>query len=279
MKKIFSKILILLLLFLILFNFVYKNEVQAAPDEIIASAINVVTNVGGGVYGIITWWGRLQIVAIAYAIDKAFYNMAMSDNGRIGDDVGNITPFQIFFNKYKLLDINIFNINSYSSGSIGYSIRSNVAVWFYTVRLISSIILLAILVYVGIRMALSTISSDKARYKEMLVDWCVSLILIFTIQYIAIFIFNINEAIVKSLEGLATSTVTTDGAAGMFPLSDINDIHGRIALLSIIGIGFTGITATFAYCGLTFMTIGFFIAYVKRLIKVAFNRPKTLINC
>ena len=45
-------------------------------------------------------------------------------------------------------------------------------------------ILLCVLIYVGIRMAISTVASDKAAYKKMLVDWACSLALIFLLQYI-----------------------------------------------------------------------------------------------
>lgn len=61
-----------------------------------------------------------------------------------------------------------------------YKFRTAVAVWYYALRTIASAILLVVLIYVGIRMAMSTVSAEqKASYKKMLVDWTVSLVLIF----------------------------------------------------------------------------------------------------
>ena len=47
-------------------------------------------------------------------------------------------------------------------------------------RTVSIIGLIVTLLYLGIRMALSTIAEDKAKYKELLVSWLVSFIIVFT---------------------------------------------------------------------------------------------------
>ena len=111
-------------------------------------------------------------------------------NGIVGSDYGDgssyLTPFDIFFNTYKILDINFFDLNDLDTNSFIYKFRTSVAYWFYTLRFISSAILLCILVYVGIKMAISSVADDKAKYKKMLIDWCCSLALIFLLQYIGI---------------------------------------------------------------------------------------------
>ena len=42
--------------------------------------------------------------------------------------------------------------------------------------------------YVGIRMAISSVAEEKAKYKKMLVDWVVSLGLLFVLHYIMVFV-------------------------------------------------------------------------------------------
>ena len=49
-------------------------------------------------------------------------------------------------------------------------------------------------------MAISTIAEDRAKYKKMLIDWLVSIILIFALHYIIIFLVNINNYIVDILD-------------------------------------------------------------------------------
>ena len=48
-------------------------------------------------------------------------------------------------------------------------------------------------------MAISSVAEEKAKYKRMLTDWVVSLVLLFVLHYIMILIININDAIVSVL--------------------------------------------------------------------------------
>lgn len=51
-------------------------------------------------------------------------------------------------------------------------------------------------------MALSTVASEEAKYKKMLVDWVTSLALLFVLHYIILLVININSALVKTLCGI-----------------------------------------------------------------------------
>ena len=62
-----------------------------------------------------------------------------------------------------------------------------IAGWYKTLRNLALVILLSILVYVGIRITLSSIASDKAKYKQMLMDWVVAVCLLFLMHYIMSF--------------------------------------------------------------------------------------------
>ena len=60
-------------------------------------------------------------------------------------------------------------------------------------------ILLAVLIYIGIKMAISTVASDQAQYKRMLKDWAVSFALLFLLNYIIMFTIEANNALVGML--------------------------------------------------------------------------------
>lgn len=94
------------------------------------------------------------------------------------------------------LDVNFFDFTV--DGTL-LAFREAVAKWYYILRLISAAILLVILIYVGIRMAISTIASEQAKYKQMLVDWVTSLALLFLLHYIIIFAITVNSSLVKAL--------------------------------------------------------------------------------
>jgi len=77
MKKIISKILIILILFVIVFEFVCSNTVNAAND--IEETINATTNLLGGVVSIIYWIPRLLITGGAFVLNKIIEGVASSE--------------------------------------------------------------------------------------------------------------------------------------------------------------------------------------------------------
>ena len=86
------------------------------------------------------------------------------------------------------------------------TLQPTVAKWYKTFRNIAIVSLLSILVYVGIRITLSSISSDKAKYKQMLMDWVVALCLVFLMHYIMAFAVTINEKIIKAVSAISGSS-------------------------------------------------------------------------
>lgn len=79
-------------------------------------------------------------------------------------------------------------------------LRQIVSTWYSTIRVLAMAAMLVVLIAIGIKMALSTIASDKAVYKRMLVDWVVGIIILFAIHYFMIFVINMNEIMVGVIE-------------------------------------------------------------------------------
>ena len=65
--------------------------------------------------------------------------------------------------------------------------------------------MLSILVYVSIRMMLSTIASDKAKYSQMLKDWITGLCLLFVMHYIMAF----SVTLVNKITGIIDASIAT----------------------------------------------------------------------
>lgn len=263
MKKIISKILIIFILIIMLFEFTFSSNICNAAIDV-EKTVNSIANLAGGIVSIIYWPKRILATGIAFILDMIVANLAQTEgvNYGKGTPITIITPYEIFFNKYKLLDINFFDFKNVESGSMVYTIRTSVATWFYTMRIIASAILLVVLIYVGIRMALSTIAEDKAKYKRMLFDWVCSLALIFVLQYIAIFTIYCNNAIVNALKSAMTDLSSVEDQIGNILLD--------IGLKAVAGIGITSIAAVLVFCFIVFQTIAFLIAYISRMIKVGF---------
>ncbi len=158
-------------------------------------------------------------------------------------------------NASRFLDVNFFDLSSGTNALITF--RTAIAKWYYILRLISAAILLVILIYVGIRMAISTIASEQAKYKQMLTDWLVSLALLFLLHYIIIFIIQVNSSLVKALGSILGNKDCTG--------SMMAEVAGNMLLPGIVGIFSAIIYAVFV--GQIF---SFFLLYIKRMITVGF---------
>lgn len=261
MRRVLKKLLICILICLIINNFFF-SEISFATDgrSAIGQAVSLLL---GSFVGLLTWPIRIFALAAGWAMDLLASQLAYSQgsidaNGNIIADTllenNRITPFDILFNKIAVIDINFFNIPD--DGSIISNMRLSIARWYYVMRNLASAILLCILIYVGIRMAITTVASDKAMYKKMLVDWVCSLAIIYVLQYIIIFTFSVNDVLVRSM--------ATIGEQG-----DLDTAISNIAAIAW-GISTDAIAATIIYCMLVAQTLGLFFSYFNRMLKIAF---------
>ncbi len=104
----------------------------------------------------------------------------------------------------------IYKIESSSQtyyASTAYNLRPIIANWYNILRDISIVGMLSILVYVGIRIMLSSTAGDKAKYKQLLVDWVVAICLLFLMQYIMSFS---NIAVKKVTSVIQSAVVSTN---------------------------------------------------------------------
>ena len=168
---------------------------------------------------------------------------------------GTLTLQDILFNEVPLVNVNFFNA---STNDTANKIRTNVAVWYTSFRNLSAIIIAIIAVYVGIRMAINVSAEEKAKYKQMLLDWLFGLALLFVLHYIILFVFEINDALIRLMQnGLSTAGGEIDSQTffdnGLKTISFVEGFGNAIAYLLITGI--------------TFM---FLLTYVQRMVKLAF---------
>ena len=83
------------------------------------------------------------------------------------------------------------------SSSIAEELKTTIAKWYYALRNLALVAMMIILLYIGIRIMLCGVASEKAKYKNMLVDWLVAICLIFVMHYIMVFAMNITESIIE----------------------------------------------------------------------------------
>lgn len=254
MKRVLKKILIVILIVLILNNFLI-NSVQA----------NIVDDLGGaigglfsGVVGLLTFLYRAPAVMIGFLVNKFMTTLAYAEGkAPAGTDTSFLTVFDVLFTNPEILRIDFFDLSN--TTSLVGKFRLNVAAWYYIMRNIAAGILLVILVYVGIRMAISTIASDRAMYKRMLVDWCASLLLIFILNYIIIFTIEVNNAIVNAMKTTMKSHSELASVMSQFGWKG----------MTLWG-GISSIVAAIIYIMLIWQTLALFFSYFNRMLKIAF---------
>ena len=191
-----------------------------------------------GVLGLI-----LYPIKLLFIIPIAVTRVAMNSVAG-GQDV---SLQNIFFNKIDLLNINIFE-------SKDDAIASKIAQFYLALRNLSIALSLAVLIYIGIRMATNSIAGEKAKYKGMLVNWLVGFALIFVMQYIMYFIIKANELLVESLSSQWMSSSIMKELAGLIWVIPFTKSFSALAM----------------YIGLLLMSFIFLITYIKRMITVSF---------
>ena len=76
---------------------------------------------------------------------------------------------KLVFNKIGIFDINFFDsINQTDETTLQGALKANIAKIYYALRNIAIVGMLLVLIYTGIRMAMSAVASEKAKYKTML---------------------------------------------------------------------------------------------------------------
>ena len=250
MKKVLGKLIIVLTVVIFVLNFCMTPPSYAGwLEDLLMSVI-----------GLFTWPIRAIAMGIAAGINALTAALAYIEGATDGNTTTMfLTPFDILFNKIQIFDINIFNIatSGIEAQSVVNQIRVGVAGWYYALRSIAAAILLCMLIYVGIRMAISTIATDKAMYKKMLVDWCASMALLFLLHYIMIFTIAVNNAIINALSTGIDSEV-------------IEKTYQLISGIAFSAFDPNSIAATVVYCMIVWQTLGLVFVYFNRWLKLCF---------
>ena len=167
------------------------------------------------------------------------------------------------FNEIELFDIDYFNIGN-SQNKVVESIRNSVAQSYYIFRLLAIAISLLVLIYVGIRMALSTISADKAKYKNMLIAWAESIILLFFMQYIIALIIGVGNIFGDFMNHFRD--VLQAGGESSFEENTLTVVNSKLLTCT----GWTYASYSIVYWFLVFMQTKFYWMYFKRVVVVGF---------
>ncbi|MGN1299364.1 MAG: pilin [Candidatus Scatovivens sp.] len=146
-------------------------------------------------------------------------------------------------------------------------IKKTVAQWYYVFRYFSIIAMLLVLIYLGIKMAISSIAEEQAKYKRMIADWVVGFIIIFCIHYFMVFVLKLNQICLDAISDLSTNLtdkLLTDNENGLTGAGLYETIRTR-AYEFRAGIGTSGMIM---YMVLVYYTFRFILIYFKRFFTI-----------
>ena len=191
--------------------------------------------------------------------------------------------------------------------SIADTIKPVISKWYYTLRNLALVVMLSELVYVGIRIMLCSVASEKAKYKNLLKDWLVAMCLLFLMHYIMAFANNMvdeftNLVTTVSKDQLYIAYINNDGEkvsnalikdgvdeSNIKYITDEKDknkvdknfivwncenimglarIQAQQQGKDVKGVWYLGYTIAFVV--LVFYTVFFLFTYLKRLIYLSF---------
>lgn len=185
--------------------------------------------------------------------------------GKTEEETKRYTVEDIIFNRIPILDINFFSDTaagqSVSEDSVVFIIRKTVATWYVAFRNLAVVSLVVIIIYVGIRMALSTIPQGKAKYKQMLIGWVQALLIVLLVHIIMIMIINTNNSVVSLIESAHEKKMIEDGwsEVSIYDTIESRSYDNRVSVW---------LPALIMYLALVIIFFRFLWVYIKRTFTI-----------
>lgn len=143
--------------------------------------------------------------------------------------------------------------------SSAYVLQSIISKWYKALRLIALVGLLSVLVYVGIRIIISSTGQEKSKYKKMIMDWLAAVCILFVLQYIMAFTMAITTRLIEIFPNVVNEIGEDTLMSGL-----------RTTIAKSGGTFWNVFGETIMYIALVILTCVFTVHYLKRLIYLAF---------
>ena len=176
----------------------------------------------------------------------------------------NFTIQDLLLGNYSLFHINVFDVANLTGANseMIISMSNSVATWYVAVRNLSIIGAAIVLIYVGIRMAISSVAEDKAKYKIMLKSWVIGIILMFLLQYIVLVLMQVSELFINLIKNAIQADTNVIGMENEI----INNAYIKIAEIE----GLDKWLYIIIYFAMVYYQFKFFVMYIMRVLKINF---------
>ena len=251
------------------------SQTQDSATKVATTALSFGASIVGTVIGLLA---RLFNIFFAAQVDIIMSQLTYgTENGELQYW---FTIDRCVFNRVPLFNINYFDIEegTYQVGDTeieknasNIEIKKGITGFYYICRIIAFAIGLLVLIYIGIRMAISTVASEQAKYKKMLVSWIESIVIMFLMVYIISAITIFGERITGIFYDLRCQLLgeTVSGTGSTYEIfEEVIRNEAWCSILSKSGLDLT--MWSIIYWCLLFMEMKFLWTYMKRLLMVGF---------
>lgn len=215
------------------------------------------TSTGGALAGILA-----QVINIFPTMISSIMSYFVISQEDSNFSIEEFSIQDLVFGKFKLFNIDFFNVPT-TGDDANTKIKQMVAKWYVAIRKLAIVIALVILIYIGIRMTISTLGDDKAKYKKMLINWLIGFCLIFLFQYIATVAITVSEGILEIIpeqnNNLEATILKGNGNA------DSKALKNKMSNTK----GWNYVTACILYWIIIYYQLKFLLLYLKRLLSTA----------
>lgn len=306
-KKIIFTVLLLLVAISILSSFgdnsvfarlTHEEDIadQPAWAEFLESVLGSMLNLGSGVLGSVFTGLILVIVVLIFLVLHTIFRGLGMTNGFASFPF----PDSIIFNKLAFFDPNFINPTQVFDGKAPVAILQGViSSMYYTFFILALTVFVIAAMIIGIKLAISSIASEKAQYKQALNNWVFGIVLLFTVHILMAGIFALNEAIVEVASDLAGEITFKISLLKAIPFvgNTISNLVGGVTdILGSLGVnvdwdvkvdfpmkGFSGLllmyavytlagdlVSTLVLCIVLGQTVALVVMYTKRLFYCIF---------
>ncbi len=186
-----------------------------------------------------------------------------------GNTMKIYTIEDLFFNRIPLLDANFFSETAggkkINEGSTIDIIRKVVKLWYISFRNVAIVVIAIVIIFAGVKIAISTVAQDKANYKNMLVNWVKALVIVLLMH---IFMYVIQYFNARMLEILQDSLANKYGAEvdpdTHQPIGNTGQVYNTIVKRAFDVRYKVGIPGAIMYLVLTIYFVRFCFIYVRR---------------
>ncbi len=245
------------------------------------------TSIMGFILGIISRIINVFVLQIDLLLSLLSMTEVTGNNQDKLDENIWLTMDKIVYNRVGLLDINYVRVPD-ESGDATYEVgdttiklndanirvKRQVASIFFVCRIIALILSLCVLIYIGIRMVISTVAAEQAKYKKMLISWFESIIILAFMIYIMAAIIYLGNSLVSVFYKIRCDLVDnnvqvfsgSNGTYGIFEDTIRSNVLNLVFEASGIQLAFWSVV----YWVMLFMVFKFFWMYLKRFLIVGF---------